>query len=223
MTAEVERVVAAVATELAEDARFAFQHDVRRREDGAITLFDNAAGPPETRESSRAMALELDAEAGEARVVDEIEHPQGVLADSQGGMQNLPGGRTFIGWGSQPFFTEHGPDGRVVLAGRMAEGNDNYRAYRGRWTGRPSTPPAAVAHEVGGRPVLTASWNGATQVARWQLLAGSSPDALRPAGATPRRGFETRLPIRGDARFVAARALDARGAVLGTSEAVRAP
>ncbi|MGH2949063.1 MAG: arylsulfotransferase family protein, partial [Solirubrobacteraceae bacterium] len=139
--------------ELGPDAEFAFQHDVRRREDGAITLFDNAAGPPETREASRAMALELDGETGTARVVDQIEHPDGIIADSQGSAQNLSGGRTFVGWGSQPFFTEHAPDGRVLLAGRLAKGNDNYRAYRGRWTGRPATDPAAVAHEVGGQPV----------------------------------------------------------------------
>jgi hypothetical protein len=209
--------------ELGPDAEFAFQHDVRRREDGAITMFDNAAGPPETREESRALALTLDHEAGTAEVAGQIEHPDGGISDSQGGAQNLPNGHTFVGWGSQPLFTEHDRDGRLLLSGRLAAGNDNYRAYRGRWTGRPSEPPAAVAHRRGGDLVLTASWNGATQVARWQALAGPSRDSLRPAGSAARRGFETPITVGRDAAWIAARALDARGAVLGTSEPLRAP
>ena len=209
--------------DLGPGAEFAFQHDVRRREDGAITLFDNAAGPPETREASRVLALTLDHEAWTAKVAGQIEHPDHVLADSQGGAQNLPNGHTFVGWGSQPLFTEHGRDGRVLLAGRLAKGNDNYRAYRGRWTGRPTEPPAAVAERRDGRVVVTASWNGATQVARWQALAGPTRGALRPAASAARRGFETPVTVDRPARWVAARALDARGAVLGTSEPVRAP
>jgi hypothetical protein len=209
--------------ELPPDARFAFQHDARRRADGAITLFDNAAGPPETREASRVIALELDEEAGTARLADRVEHPARDISDSQGNAQTLPNGNTFVGWGSQPFFTEHGPDGRVLFSGRLAEGNDNYRAYRGRWTGRPATRPDAVAERRGGAVVVTASWNGATEVARWELLAGADSGSLRPAGSTPKRGFETPLRVREDAGWLAARAIDARGAVLGTSEPVRAP
>jgi hypothetical protein len=201
-------------------ARFAFQHDVRRRADGALTMFDNAAGPPKTRDASRALALELDEEAGTAEVAGQIEHPDRVSSESQGSAQNLRGGHTFIGWGSQPYFTEHGPDGRLLLSGRLAEGNDNYRAYRERWTGRPATQPAVVAERRGGRTVVTASWNGATEVARWQVLAGRDPEALRPAGSAARRGFETPVTVRRPGRWVAARALDARGAVLGTSEPV---
>jgi hypothetical protein len=111
----------------------------------------------------------------------------------------------------------------VVFSGRLAEGNDNYRAYRGAWTGRPATPPDAVAERRGGAVVVTASWNGATEVARWELLAGADPRDLRPAGSTPKRGFETQIRVREDAEWLAARAIDARGAVLGTSEPLRAP
>jgi hypothetical protein len=146
-----------------------------------------------------------------------------VISDSQGNSQNLPNGHTFVGWGSQPLFTEHDEDGRVVLSGRIAKGNDNYRAYRGRWTGTPGTRPAVAASEIDGRLVLTASWNGATEVARWQLLTGDDPEALRAAGSTRKRGFETRLPVRKRAPWLAARALDARGAVLATSDPVQAP
>ena len=51
-----------------------------------------------------------------------------------------------------------------------------------------------------------ASWNGATEVARWEVLGGDSPDALVPLASAPRRGFETALSalrpaaLRGGAR-----------------------
>jgi hypothetical protein len=131
-------------------------------------------------------------------------------------MQVLDNGHVFVGWGAAPAFTEFGPDGRILLDGRIAEGNDNYRAYRGQWVGRPSEPPALV---VQGRDAI-ASFNGATGVDRWTLLAGASEDALRPAGSSARQGFETRLRIPAGARFVAARALGPRGGKLGESEPV---
>ena len=203
--------------ELAEDAQFAYQHDVRRRADGAITLFDNAASQaPQPGKVSRGLALELDEGAGTARVLQSFEHPDKLLGETQGNMETLPGGHVFVGWGAAPVFTEFGPDGKVLLDGRIAEGNDNYRAYRARWTGQPETRPALVLD--GSKAVV--SWNGATEVARWQLLAGPSRDDLRPAGGVPRQGFETTLPVPGGARFVAARALGPRGGTLGESEPV---
>jgi hypothetical protein len=209
--------------ELGPGADFAFQHDARRRDDGAITLFDNAAGPPATREASRVIALRVDEEARTAELLSEFEHPAGGLSENQGNAQPLPNGHLLVGWGAQPFVTEHARDGRVVWGARIADGNDNYRAYRGRWTGRPATRPAAVAERRDGAVVVTASWNGATEVARWELMAGDSRDALRPAGSVAKRGFETPLRARRPARWYAARAIDARGAVLGSSEPVRAP
>jgi hypothetical protein len=205
------------------EAGFAFQHDVRRREDGAITLFDNAAGPPATREASRVIALDVDEEARTTELLSQFEHPQNGISENQANAQNLAGGHTLVGWGAQPFVTEHARDGHVVWEAQLAEGNDNYRAYRERWAGRPATRPAAMAERIGGEVVVTASWNGATEVARWELLAGNSRDALRPAGSVPKRGFETPLRVREPARWLAARAIDARGAVLGSSEPVRAP
>ena len=67
---------------------------------------------------------------------------------------------------------------------------------------------------------MWASWNGATEVARWEVLGGEAPDALVPLASAPRRGFETALSAPGAPRYVAVRALDAGGAVLGTSRAV---
>ena len=204
---------------LEDGAEFAYQHDVRRRDDGAITMFDNAASQaPQPGKRSRALALELDEGNGTASVADEWEHPDELLSETQGNMEVLPNGNVFVGWGSQPAFSEFSAEGELLFDGRIAEGNDNYRAYRGAWSGRPATRPALVVR--GGKAYV--SWNGATAVARWQLLAGPRRSAVRPAATATRRGFETALPVPADARFVVARALGPRGRTLGESPAVPA-
>jgi hypothetical protein len=65
------------------------------------------------------------------------------------------------------------------------------------------------------------SWNGATEVARWQLLSGPDAQRLRIVAEQPRSGFETALTARTDDPIVRARALDSGGDVLGTSPPVR--
>jgi hypothetical protein len=69
---------------------------------------------------------------------------------------------------------------------------------------------------------LYASWNGATEVASWQVVAGSSPDKLKPVGsAAPKVGFETAITVRGAEPYVGVEARDDSGRVLGTSRAAR--
>jgi hypothetical protein len=68
-----------------------------------------------------------------------------------------------------------------------------------------------------------ASWNGATGVARWQVLTGRRRDTLRPAGTAARRGFETAIPVAAPDRYLAIRALDKSGRPLSGSDTVRVP
>ena len=42
------------------------------------------------------------------------------------------------------------------------------------WVGEPLTDPAGAAREAGGCTTVYASWNGATELASWRVLAGSS-------------------------------------------------
>jgi hypothetical protein len=72
---------------------------------------------------------------------------------------------------------------------------------------------------VRGRRVFV-SWNGATEVARWQVLAGRSRDELRPFRTVRKRGFETAAPAPGTP-WLAVRALDRSGRTLGTSRIIR--
>ena len=200
--------------------RVAWQHDARVLPDGSISIFDNAAAPP-IRKRSRWINVALDQQRKRARLTRSVSHVRGLLSANQGGAQPLPTGGGFVGWGSQPFFSEYAANGRSVLEGRIAKGHDNYRAYRFPWSGRPVSRPRFKARSAsGGRVVADASWNGATDVARWEVLAGASEAALAPTGAAPRSGFETRI-VAGSGAFVAVRALDAAGRVLGTSAAVR--
>jgi hypothetical protein len=202
------------------DARFGLQHDVRRRRDGALTLFDNSAGPPKTRDASRALALELDTNAKTAKVARSLEHPRRLSAANQGSTQTLPDGHSFVGWGPLGFVSEFTGSGRLAFDARLAKGNDTYRAYRARWTGRPTTRPSlAVVRERDGVRAY-ASWNGATRVARWQALTGRR-NALRAAATVPRRGFETAIPVATPDRYLAVRALDEAGRPLAVSDAVR--
>jgi hypothetical protein len=70
-----------------------------------------------------------------------------------------------------------------------------------------------------------ASWNGATSVATWRLLAGPSDGELRQIADIPRTGFETILSevVPADATWVAVAALDTADNVLSTSDAIEAP
>ena len=203
--------------------RFCFQHDARRAGDGSITLFDNAAGPPVLAKESRAIALRVDEARKRVALRREFKHPGGLLAPNQGSARVLANGNMFVGWGgAAPVFSEFTSSGRLVFDGRLTKAKGNYRAVRAPWTGRPAQPPAVAAERTrGGRVQVYASWNGATEVARWQVLAGAAPDRLRGVSSRARDGFETAIAAKTGAPYVAVRALDGSGAVLGTSKAIR--
>jgi hypothetical protein len=108
----------------------------------------------------------------------------------------------------------------VRLDANIGAGSASYRAYRFAWTGTPAEPPAAVAHVDGSSIVVAASWNGSTNVARWQVLAGPDRDSLLLVGSFATSGFETTMRVpRGDARTVEVRALGPAGRILGTTAA----
>ena len=65
------------------------------------------------------------------------------------------------------------------------------------------------------------SWNGATQVASWRVLAGPSADALEAVLTMGKQGFESQIAIPAQP-YVAVQALDGVGRVLATSSTVHA-
>jgi len=205
-------------------ARFHFQHDVVRLSPDTISLFDNEATPP-TADQSRGLVLRLDTSARTASVVREYRHPDQLLSIAEGNMQTLPDGHVFIGWGPERHVSELSRDGRLLFDLVVPPRADSYQAFRFPWRGEPLDRPALAARRGGGRAedrvTVWASWNGATALRSWQLLAGEDPDDLHPLGApVPRRNFETALHARTDARYVAVRALGAGGETLSESRAI---
>jgi hypothetical protein len=204
---------------------FAWQHDARPHADGTITIFDNGAAPP-VEKFSRVLVIRADTDSKSATLVRSYQHPQRLLAPFEGNAQFLPNGNVFVGWGAIPYFTEFDTNGRVVLDVRFGKGTakitgpdqdaDSYRAYRFDWEGHPSDRPTVVVS--GG--TLYVSWNGATEVARWQVVAGRDVGHLSAVKSAAKTGFETAIPVQTNEDFVAVRALDRDGAVLGTSRLV---
>ncbi len=206
--------------EMGPGTRTAFQHDARRQEDGTITIFDNGAAP-RVHQESRGITVELDEDDMTATLVRVLTSPDRLLATSQGNMQVLPNGNVFIGWGSAGYISEFSPDGKLLFDAHLPPRDDSYRAFRFPWSAHPTDNPAvAVERGPDGDLALYASWNGATEVESWEVLAGRSPDHLEPLGALPRDGFETTMLVQTSDPYVAVRAKDASGRVLGYSKPV---
>lgn len=196
---------------------FALQHDARVQADGTIRIFDNSSVGLGSR--SRSLVLRLDNGSKTATRVADVRLPgQKLFAATQGNSQLLPDGGHLIGWGSQGRGTEIGPDGTIRFDVDLPAGYDNYRYYKMAWQGRPTAPPKARAKAApNGATNVWVSWNGATEVARWQVLG---PDGA-VLGDQVWTNFETFLRVPGRPASVRLRALDAAGRTLGTSRSTR--
>ena len=186
-------------------------------------LYDNSAAPP-VRKNSRVLTLKLDEQAKTATLVSAFTHPRELLSASQGNVETLPNGNTFVGWGSQRCFTEF--DARPARSSSTAA-SPAATTTTARSATRGSARPAHAAEGRRRQPAAATSprrvsWNGATEVARWELLGGADADALAPVGSDGlRTGFETAVTATSAPALVALRAYDAAGNVLVTSAPVK--
>jgi len=203
--------------EMGPGTRTRYQHDARRQSDGTITIFDN--GGLYMIYPSNGIVLELDENEMSATPVRRYVHPARRHVATMGNMQVLPNGNVFIGWGSDPLFSEFSRNGELLLHARFPPENESYRAFRFPWSGHPSGDPAvAVEAGTGDDVKVYASWNGATEIASWQVVAGSSPDRLEPVGSSaPKEGFETAITVRTAEPYIGVQAKDRSGRVLGAS------
>ena len=206
--------------EMGPGTRTTFQHDARRHRDGTITIFDN--GNVNRVDQSRGIVVEVDEDKMSASLVREYTHPDRLLSDTQGNVQVLPKGNVFVGWGSAPFFSEFNHHGELLFHAAFPAEGETYRAFRLPWSGQPTDDPA-IAAELGTEDKVTiyASWNGATEVTTWQVLAGSAPDQLEPLASVPRQGFETVITVRTTEPYVGLKAVNSSGRVLGTTSAFK--
>jgi Arylsulfotransferase (ASST) len=206
--------------------RFAWQHDAQRQSDGTISIFDNSAAPPVAK-LSRVLMIDANTSTKKATLVRSFQHPKKLLAPFEGNAQFLPNGNVFVGWGAWPYLTEFDRNGRVLFDVYFGHGKkpgqdaDSYRSYRFPWRGQPTNKPALAVKRRAAVTTAYASWNGATDVARWVVFAGSDPSKLARMGTWPRSGFETPITIQNDADYYAVEAVSANGKVLARSNAVK--
>jgi hypothetical protein len=194
----------------------AYQHDATTRSDGTITVFDNG-GVPKVHPQSRGLVLRIDRQANTESVVAQYEHRPALSSGSQGNIQTLPGGNLFLGWGSEPYFSEYSPSGNQLFDAHFHGSYQAYRGYRFSWRGAPPGSPSIAVSSSPKRTTVYASWNGDTRTVTWRVLAGTTSGGLAPVASAARTGFETQVPTPARARYVAVQALDATGAVIGTS------
>jgi hypothetical protein len=206
---------------LGRGARFFFQHDATMLPGCRISLFDDSAGPPQKRPYSRGVVLRLDMRHHRASLVQEYRRSTNTSAQSEGSVETLANGNVFLGYGAEPFFSQFSSAGRLLFDASLPQDDGSYRAYSFPWHATPRTRPAVAARRSGsGGVTVYASWNGATEVERWQVLAGNSAGSLAPVKKVRRTGFETAIAAPGSDSFFAIRALGPHGGVLGTSAAV---
>jgi outer membrane protein assembly factor BamB len=196
-----------------------FQHTVVVHPDGTLTIFDNGAGPPKVHPYSRGIRISLNTRTMTATLVQTYDHSPTISANFEGGVQKLAGGEAFLGYGQKPYFTQFDAAGQEDFDARFVTANSSYRAYRFKWSGRPKSPPDVAAARSGALVTVWASWNGATAVARWRVLAGPKRGALRPLTVVGKRGFETAATIPARS-YVAVQALSAKGRVLARSRTI---
>src|SRR5207248_8754121 len=131
-------------------------------------LFAPPAGP------SRGLVQKLDMAAHTAALHAQYTRGSNFNAAFLGNTQLTAGGNVIVGWGSRPYFSEYAASGKRLLDAVLPGPDLSYRAYKSSWVGLPFFPPTGAARNSAGQATVYASWDGATRVAGWRVLAGSS-------------------------------------------------
>jgi EmrB/QacA subfamily drug resistance transporter len=205
-------------------AAFQWQHDVKLGPDSTVSMYDDhccqltgggtyvdPTGP------SRGLVLKLDQQTRSATFAAEYTRGRDFDAAYMGDAQPLPNGNVFVGFGSEPYFAEYSRSGRLLFEGELPGSNLTYRATLEQWTGLPLSPPVGAARQTDGRTTVYASWNGATQVVSWRVLAGTSAGRLSVVATHAKSGFETAIPVPQSYKSFKVQALGTDGRVIGTS------
>jgi hypothetical protein len=211
---------------LPSNARFQWQHDVELHPGNIVSVFDdhccNVIGPSKLAAPSgpsRGLVLKLNFANHTATRGGLYTHGSSYYVPFLGNIQLLRGGNVVVGWGVGPNFSEYTKSGKLLLDASIPNPDLSYRTYVQSWVGLPLTPPSGAVRTSRGSSTVYASWNGATRVVAWRVLAGSSKTHLstlvRRAAKT---GFETAIAVRGSHKVFEVQALSSSGRVLGTSK-----
>ena len=210
------------------DVRFEWQHDVELHNGGVVSVFDDhCCGVNAIKNGkaqfitptapTRGLVLKLNLTKHTGSLVSQYIRAKFFVAAFLGNTQLLSGGNVALGWGSQPFFSEVSSTGKLLLDAAWPIPDLNYRTYVQKWVGTPFFPPSGAVRNNHGKATVYASWDGATQVTSWRVLAGSSAGSLKAIASKNKTGFETTIPLTGSFKAYKVQALDSRHHVLGTS------
>ncbi len=197
----------------------AYQHDARWQPDHTLTIFDNGA-VPKAHPYSRAIRESIDFKHRTVSLQGRDVRVPAILSGSQGNVEALANGNWFVGWGEAPYFTEFNAAGQVLFDGHLPYPAQIYRSYRFEWNATPATVPSIAVKAAGGATSVYASWNGATAVHGWRILAGGSPASLSTIAEVPVSAFETAATVPSAGPVFAVQALGAAGEVLASSHAI---
>ena len=206
---------------------FSWQHDARYLPGNIVSLFDdNSDGTSSSGPSSHGLMLQLDLVNMIASVYRTYFHDPNLTVASQGNLQSLPNGNKFVGWGQSQFYsefadagnTEGNPSLNFLYDAQMPGSNYSYRAYRHDWMGCPFYPPSISVKARHGLMHVFASWNGSTETAQWQVLAGNKHHHLNEIAIVNKSGFETACVTDNKGPYYQVKALDADGNIIGVSE-----
>jgi hypothetical protein len=209
---------------------FAYQHDVRQLPNGDITVFDNH-GTQENPAPSHGIEYKIDEKNKTATQVWEYTHNSPVFATFMGDTQRLPDGNTFLDWGAPSTadgyeyvtMTEVSPDGQTLLEFSFDQPYVSYRAFRFPWQGFPDTQPALASKVDASGITLGYSWNGATEVASYSVMGGTTPTALSQIEEKAKADFETQSHLTNlppDECYFQVAALDKTGKELARSQVI---
>ncbi|CUM50773.1 unnamed protein product [Debaryomyces tyrocola] len=228
-----------------DDATFAYQHDARfvdaeligeKSNDSVryISLFDNESNgrtPEGFRDRSRGIILKLTTTKinsfttksndtiGKVELFQEYKSGDAIddVCTSQGSVQVLDNGNVFVGWGSKAGVSEYTVDGDKIFEAVPKDDTNSYRAFKGNWTGKPSQDPAivATAFESNSSTVMYFSYNGATEVKKYNLYGGNSTSDMSKVTQVDKDGFQGIYTAKEFYPYVKIEALDGDGKKLG--------
>ena len=93
-------------------------------------------------------------------MVNEFTHRKSFAAAYMGDDQLLPNGNVFVGWGSQPYFSEYSPSGQLLMDASLPSPDLSYRATLDDWVGLPEFPPKGAARTGAGETTFTPAGTG---------------------------------------------------------------
>jgi hypothetical protein len=161
--------------------------------------------------------LSIDQSARTAKLAAQYPGDGKFETEYMGDTQPLPNGNVFVGWGSEPSFSEYSRSGKLLLEGNFPGPDLSYRATLQQWVGLPLSAPIGAARRTGNNTTVYASWNGATRVLSWRVLAGSSASHLAVVETRAKSGFETAISLAQTYKSFKVQALGADGRAIGVS------